>query len=152
MNLRLWLKQNFVLRKLRWLSERAQQWLFLNLRLPSWFPKLPWRSRAQKSTPATLLKSGRRLDVVCDENVQFDVDYAKHIAPLNALPGKITVDQLKAAIARLPNSDPPAHFFPTDAYLEAVRAYRDLDVEFVHRCRVRRGDSDATLLLYDRPN
>ena len=152
MNLRLWLKQNFFRRGLRWLSETAQYRLFANLRLPSWFPRLPWRSRAKKSTPATLLKSGRRLDVVGDENVRLDLDYLKYVAPLNALTHKITIDELKAAIARLPNSDPPAHFFPTDAYLEAVRAYRDLDVEFVHRCRVRRADSDATFLLYDRPD
>lgn len=170
MNLRLWLKRNFFRRGLRWLSESAQQRLFSSLRLPSLFPRLPWRKRRSSKTAATtLLKNERRLDAVCDQDVRLDVEYVDFIAPLNALPDKVTVEQLRVAIEQLPNYAPQGPlFFPGKAYLAAGRAHKHIDVEFVHRCRIRSAGSEfkshptlsrmapanepETLLIYDRPN
>jgi hypothetical protein len=147
MNFRSWLKRNFLLRGLRWLSERAQAELFSSIRLPSLFPR-------HISPAKTLLKDGRQLDVVSDENVSVNRDYAEWIAPLNSLPGRVTIDQLKEAIEALPNYDPQGqYFFPSESYLAATRSHQHLAVEFVHRCRVQRGNTDdpEVMLIYDRP-
>jgi hypothetical protein len=155
MNFRSWLKRNFLVRGFRWLSERAQAKLFSSIRLPSLFPRLPWR------TSQTLLKNERRLDIVSDENDSVNRDYAERIAPLESLPEKVTIDKLKTAIEALPNYDPRGQYcFPSESYLSATHSYQHLAVEFTHRCRVRRAsisasisasDDPEVMLIYDRP-
>ena len=152
MNFRSWLKRNFLVRGLRWLSERVQTHLFSSLRLPSLFPRQPSQ---EKNQDVVLEKNGRRLEVVSDEVVSVNRDYAEWIAPLNSLPGKVTIDQLKEAIEALPNYDPQGqYFFPSASYLAGSRSYQHLAVEFVHRCRLRRAPSDdpEVMLIYDSPS
>ena len=156
MNFPSWLKRNFLARALRWLSERAQEELFSSIRLPSLWPRLTWQTVPQEGAAKTLVKNQRRLDVVSDENVSINRDYAEWLKPLDSLPGKVTIQQLKEAIEALPNYDPQGHyFFPSGSYLAASRSYQHLAVEFVHRCRVQRASTveqnPEAMLIYDRP-
>jgi hypothetical protein len=172
MNLRFWLKENFRRRNLRWLSQAAARALFEKLRLPSLYPVLErvfLISRGvagQEIVDEGLTRNTRELRVVSDERIRLDKDYVAWTAPLQLLPAKVTAEQMKKAIESLQKGK---LFFPSQAYLEAVKQTQGIEVEFVHRCRVRStiapfggNPSDPALpppavetevfLLYDSPS
>jgi hypothetical protein len=140
MNLRFWLKRNFLRRGLLWLSQTALQRLFSGLRLPSLFPafervfSISEDGVAGGSSGQQLQRDTRQLHVVCDQKVRLDIDYVERTAPLHSLSGKVTDAELKTEIESLAKGD---FFFPGDAYLKAVKGTQAVDVILLHRCRVR---------------
>jgi hypothetical protein len=145
-NLRFWLRQNFLGRGLRWLGERAQHRLFSGLRLPSLLPRSPLiKPDAQDPsvsgavTDACVEEHGCQVRVLSSEDVRLKTTYQQWIAPLMVLPPGTTGAQLKIEVEKLPDYQPQGqYFFPVTAYLAALAGGENLAVGFAHRCRATR--------------
>ena len=160
MNLRFWLRNNLLRRRLRLLSQRAQAKLFSSLRLPSLLPRLPTSDVDDPATECGLTvppvsDSELNLRVFSSDRVRLDLSYNQWIAPLLNLPPGTSSSDLKQAAEKLPGYHSQGqYFFPAAAYLKVMEPAGRIQVSWAHRCRATSAvsrlnkEEPAVLLVY----